>query len=171
MNLKEYYNKIYTLSFIHRYTNIPRICNEDVAQHSFFVAAIILKLHEEYEFDLGKSLQAAISHDITEADLSDVTHEVKRRYPDLAKELKKAEHSAVLRYPPAVIEGYLDFDAEDSVESIIANYADVLQVQQYIDNEIALGNTEVDDIDISTRMRRWTLKKELMPYVRPKENS
>ncbi len=165
MTLDEYYTKIYTLSFINRYTNVIRVKNEDVAQHSFFVAAIILKLHEDYDFDLGKALQAAISHDISEADLSDVTHDVKLKFPNLANEISLAESTVLKKYPPAVREGFLIFIGE-SVEGIIVNLADVIQVQQYLSNEIALGNAKMSSIENQTRVRRYALEQELKPYER-----
>lgn len=167
MNIEEYYNKIYTLSFINRYTNVIRVKNEDVAQHSFFVAAIVMKLHEDYDFDLGRALQAAISHDISEADLSDITHAVKVKFPKLALEIGKAEHSVLKEYPPAVQAGFLIF-IENSTEGLIANLADIIQVQQYLSNEISLGNKKMYQIETKTRERRADLEKELKKYERVK---
>lgn len=166
MNMSEYYNRIYRLSFIQRYTNVVRVRSEDVAQHSFFVAAIVMKLHEKYEFDLGKTLQAAISHDITEADLSDVTHDVKMKYPGLAKEIKKAEMQCIQKYPQAVIDGFAEFEDAASVNGKIANLADVIQVMQYIEIELSLGNRNVVGIAAEARNRRDQLITELESYVR-----
>ncbi len=166
MRVANYYAKIYRLAFINRYTNVVRIRNEDVAQHSFFVAAIILKLHEEYDFDLGKALQAAISHDITEADLSDVTHDVKQRFPQLAEEISIAESSAIKEYPQAVQDGFSEFENPSSVAGMIANLADIMQVEQYIESEISLGNTNVGGIQDESRSRRYSLTRSLKSYVR-----
>ncbi len=166
MTLEEYLNRIYRLRFITRYTNRIRVRNEDVAQHSFFVSAIVLRLHDDYEFDLGLALQLTVSHDITEADLSDVTHDVKRNNPDLAKEIKKAEDRELLKYPEAVKVGATLFNGCSTVESLIANFADVLQVQQYVDSEISLGNSTLCDIECETRVRSASLREELKPYER-----
>ena len=57
-------NNIYRMKHIIRYSNIQRISNENIAEHSFFVAANILELSKEYEFNIGKALQMAIVHDI-----------------------------------------------------------------------------------------------------------
>jgi 5'-deoxynucleotidase YfbR-like HD superfamily hydrolase len=171
MCLSEYYTQIYKLSFINRYTNIIRVRNEDVAQHSFFVAAIVLKLYDKYIFDLGKALQAAISHDITEADLSDITHEVKFKHKNLAKEIQLAEEKEIQKYPKAVIEGVQIFNS-NLVEGLVVNYADVLQVNQYVLNEISLGNKNISKIRIETERRINELKKELKQYERScNENS
>lgn len=166
MNITDYINRIYRLRFINRYNNRIRVRDEDVAQHSFFVSSIILKLYDEYEFDLGIALQAAVSHDITEADLSDITHDVKENNPSLAAEVKKAEYREIEKYPKAVIDGFKIFDECDSVEGLIANLADIIQVQQYINSEIALGNSTVWDIDFDAQIRRSHLIEELKRYVR-----
>lgn len=171
MCLSEYYTQIYKLSFINRYTNVIRVRNEDVAQHSFFVSAIVLKLYDKYVFDLGKALQAAISHDITEADLSDITHEVKFKHKNLANEIRLAEEKEIQKYPEAVIEGVQIFNSI-SVEGLVVNYADVLQVNQYVLNEISLGNKNIFKIRIETERRINELKKELKQYERQcNENS
>lgn len=167
MNMTEYYDKIYTLSFINRYTNVIRVKNEDVAQHSFFVAAIVLKLHDTYEFDLGRSLQAAISHDISEADLSDVTHDVKMRFPALAHEITSAENVVLKDYPKTVQDG-IEIFFSDSAEGLIVNLADIIQVQQYLSNEISLGNKKMFQIEAKTRERRAKLEQELKAYERIK---
>lgn len=167
MRIAGYYSKIYRLAFINRYTNVIRIRNEDVAQHSFFVAAIILKLHEEYDFNLGLALQAAISHDISEADLSDVTHDVKERFPQLAEEISIAEVSVLNEYPQAVRDGFATFEDPKSVEGMIANLADIMQVEQYVEAEISLGNRNMDEIQAGSRTRRYRLSRKLKKYVRP----
>ena len=165
MNIEEYYSKIYRLSFIQRYANIARIRNEDVAQHSFFVSAIILNLHDVYVFDLGRALQAAVCHDITESDLSDVTHQVKHDYPQLAAEIKKVEMQVISKYPQAVIEGFKIFEDESSVEGLIANLADVIQVRQYIEYEISLGNKNVFGIKVEASKRINKLEERLQSYA------
>lgn len=171
MRMAKYYSRIYRLAFINRYTNVVRVRNEDVAQHSFFVAAIILKLYDEYHFDLGLALQAAISHDITEADLSDITHDVKRDNPELAEAIKKAEQRAIRKYPQAVIEGFELFEDTEAVEGLIANLADVIQVEQYVSSEIQLGNNAIGEIEAETRLRKHRLRKVLKTYARLEKDS
>lgn len=167
MTLKECYSKIYTLAFITRYSNRIRINDEDVAQHSFFVAAILLKLHEVYEFDLGKALLAAISHDITESDLSDVTYDIRQKYPEISDSIRHAEKQEVKLYPEAAQEGYNIFMG-DTVEGTIANLADAIQVSQYANSELSLGNSTMVDVLTSSRQRVAALKEVLKPYERNK---
>jgi putative hydrolase of HD superfamily len=171
MKMAEYIESVYRLRFINRYTNRIRVRNEDVAQHSFFVAAIVLKLHDDYEFDLGLALQLAISHDITEADLSDVTHDVKHKHPGIAREIKKAEAIEIKKYPRAVQVGSKIFNECLTVESLIANLADVIQVQQYAMSESSLGNSTLDDIFDATDKRITKLQQELCRYARVTKNT
>lgn len=166
MKLQKFMSQIYKLRFINRYTNRVRVRDEDVAQHCFFVSAIVLKLHEIYDFDLKGALVAALSHDITEADLSDVTHDVKMKNPDLANEISKAEKREIGKYPIQVHVGFRIFDQSETVEGKVANLADVLQVQQYVLMEISLGNTTMNDIDNEARQRLSKLRRELKDYER-----
>lgn len=166
MNLPEYYSHIYKLAFIVRYSNVVRIRNEDVAQHSFFVAAIVLKLHEKYDFDLGKAVIAAVSHDIAEADISDVTHAIKRDNKELATELNRIERKVIRKYPAAVSEGFSIFDECTTPEGLVVNLADVLQVQQYVEAELQLGNSSMKKIHDETFERIYTLQEALKDYER-----
>ena len=43
---KKFTDKIYTLKALTRYNNKFKIISESVAEHSFFVAIFVLKLHE-----------------------------------------------------------------------------------------------------------------------------
>ena len=171
MSIEEYIAGIYRLRYITRYANRIRVRDEDVAQHSFFVSAIILKLHDDYKFDLGLALQLAVSHDITEADLSDVAHDVKQKHPKLAEEIKNAEIKELAKYPAAVIKGSVLFNACSTVEGLIANLADVIQVRQYVLSELSIGNSTLSDIDIDSRSRMASLRKELKPHVKLKKDS
>ena len=92
MNLEKFYSHIYRLAYITRYSNRVRIRNEDVAQHSFFVSAIVIYLYEKYNFKLDVALTMAICHDIPEADISDMSNALKVKYPELSNQLSIVEH-------------------------------------------------------------------------------
>lgn len=138
--ISEYIKTIYPLSYIIRYSNIPRIKDESVAEHSFYVAAIVQKLHDDYDFDLGKALNMAIAHDMIEVYINDIPHPIKRRYPDLAKLLKEIERGEAKNFPKSVEVG-LNNLTTDCVESDMVHMADAIQCEQYAMNEIALGNS------------------------------
>jgi 5'-deoxynucleotidase YfbR-like HD superfamily hydrolase len=166
MRSREYYENIYRLRFVTRYSNRLRTIDEDVAQHSFFVAAIILRLHDIYDFDLGLALIAAVSHDIMESDLSDVTHDIKERYPRLRRCISEAEQAEIVKYPRAVQAGFSIFEHVSTVEGLVANLADVLQVVQYVRAEESLGNSTLSDVKQGALQRATALKRRLAKYER-----
>ena len=161
MNNLDYYKDIYRLKFITRYSNRFRIHDESVAEHSLFVAAIVIKLHDEYDFDLGLALLAAISHDIAESDISDVTHDIKEKHPALKECLQVAELKEIMKYPQLIRHGYNTFERAITVEGLIANLADVIQVMQYVRTEMSLGNSAIEDIELGCIKRICFLKKQL----------
>ena len=87
VSLSDFVDSIYTLKALTRYNNKFKIINESVAEHSFFVAVLVLKMYDDYNFNLKTALKMALIHDIPELHLSDVTHDVKKNFPKLAKEV------------------------------------------------------------------------------------
>jgi len=156
---------VYRLSFITRFPNRYRIRDENVAQHSFFVSVIVMLLHEEYDFELGAALQAAVSHDIVEADLGDTPHSVKQRHVDVTNELDRAEQKELQKYPIGIIQGVELFNSWD-VEGLVCRLADVLQVSQYISAEESLGNTTLHSVSTEIRHRIDALRGRLQQYER-----
>ena len=136
-----YLEDIYRLSFIKRYSNIPRIHKESVAEHGFFVAAIVMDLRTQYKFDLGTALIIAVSHDMTEIELNDCPHIIKEKYPKIAQAYEECESEVADKLPPSVAWGSREFDKKDkSVESKIVHLADAIQCLQYSEVELKMGN-------------------------------
>lgn len=139
--IKSFYSQIYNLAYIRRYSTIPCVRDESVAQHSFFVAALVIRLHKDYEFDLGKAVTMAIIHDWTESWLDDIMVTTKKEFKNLAKEVSMAELIIAEReFPEPILELWVDNKENESLESKIVHYADVLQCLQYAEHEIKLGN-------------------------------
>ena len=138
--MKDYIDQIYPLSYIVRYSNIPRIKDESVAEHSFYVAAIIQKLYDKYDFDLGRALNMAISHDMIEVYVNDIPHLIKQRHPDLTALLKDIETREAENFPSCVEHGIRELQFK-SFETTIVQMADAIQCNQYASNEISLGNS------------------------------
>ncbi|MCI4437347.1 MAG: HD domain-containing protein [Ignisphaera sp.] len=137
-----WYDRLYKLQFIVRYSNIPRIRDENVAQHSFFVSSICLELLEEYPMaDVGKVLTMAITHDWAEADVDDIAHDVKRDYPKVKQALKEAEMACMAKYPLSIYNSYIEYEMLDTLEAMIVKLADTIQCIQYLETEVKLGNT------------------------------
>ena len=167
--MKAYIDQIYPLSYIIRYSNIPRIKDESVAEHSFYVAAIVQKLYDKYEFELGIALNIAISHDMIEVYINDIPHLIKKRHPELTTLLKEIELREADNFPICVGEGmrrmHLNFP-----EGLMVRMADAIQCHQYASNEISLGNSgymqEVVDHSVE-RVRE--LEKECESFLRDGE--
>lgn len=165
-SLTEFYNEYYVLSYITRYSNVIRIKNESVAEHSFFVALLVLKLYDDYDFDLSKALSMALVHDILEADVNDITHYTKKKYPLIGLAVKKAEQEASEQLTGIVKESF-DYTQESSVESIVLHLADVTQCSQYAHHECQLGNTGyMQKVYQESVARTKELRKLLNPHKR-----
>lgn len=154
--------KVYNLKFIQRYSITPRITNETVAEHSFFVATYVMELYKDYKFDLNKAVQMAIIHDFAESFIGDITLSTKTMCPDLVEAVSNAEKEVMFQnFPSFIYELYREYEQRTSVESSIVKLADTMQVKQYAGNEIELGNNSitmrsifsraVDDIDLFER--------------------
>lgn len=136
--------KVYNLRFIQRYSITPRICNETVAEHSFFVATYVMELYKTYKFDLNKAVQMALIHDFAESFIGDITLSTKTMCPELVKAVAEAEKEVMYQnFPSFIYELYREYEQRTSVESLIVKLADTMQVRQYAGNEIELGNNSV----------------------------
>jgi len=166
MTEEEYYEKIYRLTYIIRYGNIPRIKDESVAEHTFLVSAMLLQLHEEYDFDLGKALVISTSHDVLEAETSDICHTLKRDNKELYDSIKKAEKSFAVHYPSAIKYGLEEYDRNDCLESWLVHLADAQQCLQTSNNELKTGGNEYfNEVRDNSLFRIKCLRKELEPYL------
>lgn len=162
LSAEEYYERLYRLTYIVRYSNVPRVNNEDVAQHSFLVSALLFQLREEYEFNLGSALIISTSHDILESETSDVCHLLKKEHPDLYIALKVAEKQAVKKFPKYIKIGIELYDGDQTIESKMVHLADAIQCQQYAENEIKLGSSHYfDEVRENSIKRINFLKAEL----------
>ena len=166
--LDKFYKQIYNLSYITRYSTVQRIKNESVAEHSFYVASIVIKLHEIYIFDMHKAVTMAVMHDWTESWIDDTTCLVKSNFPDIAKAVKEAERYIVNNHFNNEMHGlWYELDKNKTIESLIVHLADVIQCSQYAKNEIKLGNDGYmkQVLDMS-EFRINMLESELYDYKR-----
>ena len=163
-NLSAFYVQIYNLAYIQRYNTMPRIKNESVAEHSFFVASIVVKLYETYDFNLGKALLMAVTHDWAESWLGDIVNVVKNGYPYVGVAIQEAEYYIMgENFYGIVYENWHEHNELISVEAKIVKYADVLQVLQYANHEVSLGNTcfkrVIDDVQPVLNNLKTSLEK------------
>ena len=136
---------IYTLKDVIRYNCRKHLKDESVAEHSFYVALLVLMTCDEKKITdtdvIRKALIKALLHDMPETELNDITHNVKTRLK-LDKILKKYEDD----YYKEKFPGYADLmcDTKDDIVNRLVLYADALSVKQFCLNEIILGNNSKD---------------------------
>lgn len=139
--LIDYINRIYILKHLIRYNNTSHIKNESVIEHLGFVTLITYKLHDYYDFNLEKALVMSITHDLTEIEITDIPHNVKRNYPELKNAIKSSEERAWSKVGGEKLKIINEeFNNESSVEGLIVQLADVLSCIQYSQSEMTLGN-------------------------------
>ena len=163
------FNTIYKLNNIIRYANVSRISSESVAVHMYHVSAIVLQLFTEYDFNLEKALVMALSHDIPETEIDDISHATKMKNPAIAIALKDAERELIKKYPPFMRDAISEFEVGQTIEAIIVQIADADQCAQYSWHEIHnLGNSssEMENIYEHSVMRVNQLKAKLTPNKR-----
>ena len=132
---------LYRLKFITRYSNVPRVRDESVAEHSFFVASIAMQLMDKFpDADRAKVIGMATIHDWAEAHVDDVAHDVKRDYPKVGRALKDAEAKVMKRYGIWAQELYEEYEKGVSLEARIVKYCDIKQCVQYLQTEVDMGN-------------------------------
>lgn len=138
----------YALKKMIRYNNSNRICDESVAEHSFFVAFFSLRLAQKLNLSKKKTLKVvvrALMHDVPELFISDVPHNVKELSDTIKSELLRLEKDMMNELFPE----YYDIVYEEgTIESLIVDLADAYSVKQYCLNEIELGNCSRNMADI-----------------------
>ena len=164
--VKQFSQEIYALKALTRYNNKFKLINESVAEHSFFVAILILKLHEVYNFDLEKALSMGLIHDIPELHLSDITYDVKRNFPKLRDSILDAEKTIINKQYPEWSHLFNELVVNvESVESMVVVLADVMSCIQYASTEIDLGNSGyMKNVLKESKKRMRELEKKLKNY-------
>jgi len=155
-------NYLYRLKNITRYNHRARVKDENVAEHSYFVGLISLILTENIEGINEKQklqiLQKSILHDIPEIELNDVTHDVKVKYPEIAKALEKENNNFIKN---KLSKHATLFNEEDNIVNLVVKLADTISVLQYVLNEIELGNCTLDDIEEGIEERVKNVKERI----------
>ena len=106
-------------------------------------------------------------HDIPELHLSDVTHDVKRNFPKLAKEVTNAEYIIMRDKYPNWYESFKEFEDQNSVEALVVKMADNLSCVQYATAEMELGNKGyMKDVAQSAGRRVMECERKLKKYRR-----
>ena len=149
-----------------RYQNCHRNVNETVAEHSFYVAILVLKLREYYNFNLEVALKTALVHDCAEAAISDVPHNIKLANPKLADALEEAEEKVTRNMLSDEAFSLLkDFNHGNTPEGLACQLGDILSVVMYANAELKSGNKVFNYIAIKAIERCKEVVKNLEPYI------
>lgn len=162
----DYLEKIYALKNIIRYNTRNHIKNESVAEHSFYVALIGLRICEVLKTNkdiTNEVLVKALLHDMPEIEINDITHDAKIRL-NLVKYLVQYENDYYNREFPSFAKL---MKKSSKLSAVIVDLADALSVKQFVLNEFSLGNVADAMINIATDAdkRIAKLDKELQKLV------
>jgi len=153
---------IYIMSHINRWSTIFTIRKESVAEHSFHVAAIVMNLRDDYDFNLGTALAMAICHDMPEIELNDVPRVIKKKYPTIDQAFQVCEEEVIEMLPYWCRASCKAYARNDSIEASIVHLADAMQCMQYAEVEINLGNHNYfDQVFVISNERIQELKNYL----------
>ena len=168
-NIAEFSKDIDILRSLIRYQNCPRLINESVAEHSFYVAIFVLKLKEYYNFNLETALKTALIHDIPEAYISDIPHNIKVNNPELLNIVENIEEKIMKdRLSDYAVELLKNFNIGNTPEGLICQLADIISVVLYAKDELAVGNSHFNKIVEKALIRVNEVLTKLTPYINTK---
>lgn len=156
-----------------RYNNRIRIKDEDLAQHSYYVAYNIMKLGYDFNIKqetIEKAVCRAIVHDLDEQFTADIPHDCKVQFPELREMVSKIGLDFIKQKASFATQYFLDYSNLDDLCNLLVNMGDALSVLQYVTREIELGNkTEaMKIIHLEIRDRLKILLKKLQNYKEEK---
>ena len=123
------------LSYMIRYNNAIHIHNENVAEHSFYVALFSLEICNYLGIDHRDAVKLALIHDVSESITSDIPHDVKCTMFNLEKLCEQFEEGF------NKVQFGIDTESKKyKADKAIVDLADVLSVMQYSQKEIEFGN-------------------------------
>jgi len=158
---------IYILNNIKRYSTVPCVHDETVAAHSFFVAAIVIHLHERYSFNLYEAVFMAICHDMPEIELNDLPRGVAEKYPAVAQAFKSVAAEALATLPVAVQTAVKVYEKRDSIEAMIVKLADAMQCKQKAQQEVKIsGNEYMKEVIAGADATINDIERKIQGYLR-----
>lgn len=156
---------LYRLSHMSRYNTWPRIRNESVAAHSFYVTLFTMMICDELEVSADirmKAIDIAIVHDLPETIMNDMTYDAKQKIQGLSELLENFEKQYMLEnFPKQSPLVFSESNRDILLARAIAKLADVYSVIQYCDNEVQLGNTPFNSLLDEARDRVSEMVKSI----------
>lgn len=142
--LKENRDKLQRMSNMIRYNNEVHIHNENVAEHSFYVAVYAMEICDVLEIPphiRGLIVEKALIHDIHEIELSDIPHNVKKASKCLEDYCLEFEDKFNKQYFGSLVNSIDESNLCTYIDAVV-ELADVLSVKQYAQQEVRFGNTK-----------------------------
>ena len=160
---------VYKLSNIVRYSQLSKINNETVAEHSYFVMWFVNQICTKYELSDTirlMALEAGLLHDVPEVKTNDITYDVKQMVPEVSDLLQPYEEEIVKEHS---IRAYEVLFKPKTKEQLLAKrlvkYADILSVLQYCRNEESLGNKNFTELRKATEERLEKSRTEMLTIL------
>ncbi len=151
MNIKQILTgKPTRLRYIKRFSICPRVHEESVAEHSYYVAFIAMMIAEDlgkkgYPIDIGKLLCRALVHDIDEVFSGDFIRMFKHDNSIINSAIDATSSKLTEKFFESYPAGdrlfkYWQESKGDDIEGQILAYSDFLSVVSYIWQELNAGN-------------------------------
>lgn len=147
---------------VERYHSWPTIHRQNVADHSWNVARILLAIYPDADLTM---VIEALFHDIGEVASGDMPYGVKDEYPGLRDIMKRAEEKA--RISMAFPWGVPAKKALPEELSALVKLADLIEMWEWGLREVCMGNTFAAPIVTATRtdiMDRLTTNPHEWPH-------
>lgn len=133
------------LQDIVRYSQMPKVHNETVAEHSYYVALFSIQICDDLglsEKQKASAMKMALVHDLPEIYTSDLPSDIKRDNKGLSEILKTVEDKVIDINMPEYRDIYdkLEKGKHSELVPAIVKLADILSVYQYTLHEESLGN-------------------------------
>lgn len=156
---------LYKMSNVWRYTSRLVIKPENLAEHSYYVAANVVKfgkLLNISEDKINTAVRIALAHDCAETFTSDLPHNLKEYSSELKKICEELEVKLIGEHFPYFKKEFDSFyNEEDMVVNKLVELADVVDVIMYINREETLGNRDEDILQIRAECNERFIKIKL----------
>lgn len=129
------------MSHMIRYNNEIHFHDENVAEHSFYVGVYSILICDALRITgpvREKIVERAITHDVSETELSDIPHNVKMMVPGLSQYFEEHERGFNNDHFGKTYSQL--WETDEILISAVVEIADILSVKQYSKQEVELGN-------------------------------
>lgn len=141
---------------VQRCNNFQTVRNEDVVQHSYYVALYATIIATEYnktaigsKYDLEKVMRNAIFHDVEETFFSDIPRNIKHHTPEVNSIIEGAVSEKLDEiYCNSTANEFLKVNrtAKDGFEGELVDMVDMLELALYCCEEYCLGNKLIEQL-------------------------